>query len=401
MNWLEFTRAAAAMGFAGALNSLWIGVLLAALAAVALRAMPRPNATTRYAIWFTALLLILAMPALLLLIPRSAPVSAPVAQPVAHPGAIVALPVTAAWPLYIMLAWLGISLIMLARIAFSLWHIHVLKHDSTLIGMRDGIRLLASPRVRVPMAAGFMRRAVIFPQSLIGQLAPEEYEQVLCHELAHLRRGDDWTQLAQAIAQALLFFHPAVYWIGSNLKIERELACDDWVVGATGKARPYAACLTHLHELTRRAHAPRLAPGATVSSSSQITTRVEALLEPGRDWTPRFSGAGWLAACGLVGAGLVVAARIAPPVAVEDLPLAPMRLASLHAPRAPAIARTPARAAPIRHRVMAAKRQPPPDTATGTQVVLVRAWRLAPPPGYVIITVVFFEPPPPPVLSGI
>ena len=114
-------------------------------------------------------------------------------------------------------------------------------------------------------------------------MSAEEFEQVLCHEMAHLRRWDDWTQLAHAVAQAVLFFNPAIYWIGRRLKIEREMACDDWVVSATGEARPYAACLTHLHELTRRAPAPQLAPGATTRTRWQISARVEALLQADRN----------------------------------------------------------------------------------------------------------------------
>jgi beta-lactamase regulating signal transducer with metallopeptidase domain len=131
---------------------------------------------------------------------------------------------------------------------------------------------------------------------------------VLCHEMAHLRRWDDWTQLAQAVAQAMLFFNPAIYWIGRRLKIEREMACDDWVVSTTGEARPYAACLTHLHELTRRAPAPQLAPGAITRMRWQLRARVEALLQPDRNSTPRFSRSGWMAACALVSAALIVAA---------------------------------------------------------------------------------------------
>ena len=223
------------------------------------------------------------------------------------------------------------------RQAWSLLHIHGLKRRATMLGQRGNIRLLASAEARVPMAAGFVRRAIVFPHSVLDSLTPEEFEQVLCHEMAHLGRWDDWTQLAHAIAQAILFFNPAIYWIGRRLKIEREMACDDWVVSTTGEARPYAACLTHLHEVTRRARAPQLAPGATSGKQWQIVARVEALLQPDRNSTPRFSRSGWMAACALVSAALIVAGRTTPPVGVQEIPLATMALAHLRAPAAPAI----------------------------------------------------------------
>jgi beta-lactamase regulating signal transducer with metallopeptidase domain len=304
---------------------------------------------------------------------------------------------------YAVLAWLAIAAILLARVAWSLAYIHGLKCRATLLGRRGNIRVLASAEVRVPMAAGFVRRAIVFPQSVLNELTPQEFEQVLCHEMAHLRRWDDWTQLVQAIAQAALCFNPAIYWIGRRLKIEREMACDDWVVSTTGAARPYAACLTHLHEVTRRAAAPQLAPGATSGKRWQISTRVEALLRPDRNSTPRFSRAGWMAACALASAALIVAARTTPPVGVQETPLAAMAFTHPSAPAAPAISYAPRRFTPPRPRLVASRvpELPAPPALTGAPIVLVRAWQVKVSPTYFVIAVFFIEPPPPAALNGI
>ena len=395
MNWLNFANVAAATALSTALNSIWLGLLLAALAAVMLRVMPRSNATTRHAVWFTTVLLTLTMPPLFLQVPRSSTVLSSVrlaAAPVP-----LAVPVTAEWPVYVVLAWLTITVILLARVVWSLHHIHGLKRRANLLGTRGDIRLLASADVRVPMAAGFIQRAIIFPQAVLAQLSPEEFEQVLCHELAHLRRWDDWTQLLQAVGQALLFFNPVVQWIGRRLEIEREIACDHWVVSATGKARPYAACLTHLHELTRRARAPQLAPGATGRTRWQISARIEALLEADRHSTPRLSRCGWLAACALASAALVVATQMTPPVGVAELPLASIPFARLNTPAVPAVALTYTRAAPAKPRLLASRMRKPAQT----EYVLVRAWSVETPSNYLVITVVFFEPPPVTLLNRI
>jgi hypothetical protein len=410
VNWLEFSNLAGAVALSMALNSIWLAMLTAALATLVVRLLPRPNATTRYTLWFTALLLAVVTPVVIPLIPR--PVS-PLSDRVMPGGWAFAVPVTSAWPMYLALAWMAITALLLARVVWSLLHIRGLKHRATVIGERGRVRVLVSEDERVPMAAGFFDRAIIFPRGLLAELSSTEFEQVVCHELAHLRRWDDWTQLIQAIGQALLFFNPAVYWIGRRLTIEREMACDDWVVAGTGEARPYAACLTHLHELTRHSpeppvRVPQLAPGATTRRRWQLTSRVEALLEPRRNWTPRFSRSGWMAACTMVGAAALVATYTAPLVGVQELPLATLALAHPRAPLAPPFSRTPLRAiaAPVRPRLLASRvhqpaRVPAMISPAAESYLLVRAWQIRVTPTYFVITVVWLEPPPPSRLNAI
>ena len=405
MNWVELANVAAAVAVSTALNSLWLSLLLAVLAWGVVRLLPAANAATRYAIWFTALVLAVATPAMLWIPKTAAP--APAAILPAAP-AHWAVPVTAQWPVYAALAWLAGTLLLAARIACSISHIRGLKRRALLIGRRGNVRVLVSADARVPMAAGFLHRAIVFPQSLHDQLTAAEFEQVLCHEMAHLRRGDDWTQLAQAVVEALFFFNPAIHWIGRRLKIEREMACDDWVVSATGEARPYAACLTRLHELARRAPAPQLAPGAIGRKKWQISARIEALLQPGHNSTARFSHSGWMAAGALVSAALLVAAKATPLVGVQELPVAQMAMAELRAPTAPAISAVslePRRVAPARARLVAraipkTALQPSPGQIDAP-IVLVREWQVGLAPGYFVIAVVYFEPPPPTVMHGI
>ena len=181
-----------------------------------------------------------------------------------------------------MLAWLAIAAILLARVAWSFAYIHGLKRRATSLGQRGYIRVLASSEARVPMAAGFVHRAIVFPQSVLDELdAPRNLNRCSAMRWPTCAAGTIGRNWRRPLPQALLFFNPAIYWIGRRLKIEREMACDDWVVSATGEPRPYAACLTHLHEVTRRAPAPQLAPGATSRKRWQISARVEALLQAG------------------------------------------------------------------------------------------------------------------------
>src|SRR5262249_10266791 len=78
----------------------------------------------------------------------------------------------------------------------------------------------------------------------------QDLTAVLLHELAHLRRRDDWTNLAGKVLGAVFFFHPAVWFVEPRLELEREMACDELVLAKTGNRRGYAECLVSLAERT-------------------------------------------------------------------------------------------------------------------------------------------------------
>ncbi|MHC1769950.1 MAG: hypothetical protein AB9869_37650 [Verrucomicrobiia bacterium] len=54
---------------------------------------------------------------------------------------------------------------------------------------------------------------------------------------------------AQSVAETLLFYHPAVWWISDRIRLERELCCDDMVIAAGGDPVRYAGALATLETL--------------------------------------------------------------------------------------------------------------------------------------------------------
>ena len=54
------------------------------------------------------------------------------------------------------------------------------------------------------------------------------------HEMEHLRRGDDWTNLLQKAGLVFFPLNPASFWVERRLCAERELACDDCVLRSSG-----------------------------------------------------------------------------------------------------------------------------------------------------------------------
>ena len=94
----------------------------------------------------------------------------------------------------------------------------------------------------MPLAFGFIAPAVIVPAELAAA-GGEEFECVLLHELAHVRRCDTWANAFERLVQAVLFCNPAVVLVLRAIAFEREAACDDWAVVQSRDVDAYARSL--------------------------------------------------------------------------------------------------------------------------------------------------------------
>ena len=354
-------------------NGLWQGVALALAVWCFFRVTSFSNAATRYAVWWVVMLTIVALPVLIGLTPSKRPRASQVKEPLSSPSApMLVLSQTAdanrlpsfgspapsdpemkapslegavplpsprkmagwfplrlaprRWSAYVVAGWLFITLVMLGRVGWSYFQLRQLKKASAPLGppcqeclnewlassgFSRPVALRSSERVCGPMAAGLAQPAIVFPLGLAERLNEEELDQLVLHELAHLHRRDDWTNLGQKIVEALFFFHPAVRFVGRQLNMEREIACDDWAITQTGKPKPYAACLTKLVELTGRVETPALASGGW-TTRKQIVRRIEMSLNRSRNSSPRLSRASILVSLAVLVLVGVQAARTSP-----------------------------------------------------------------------------------------
>jgi beta-lactamase regulating signal transducer with metallopeptidase domain len=116
------------------------------------------------------------------------------------------------------------------------------------LGITRQVSLYISQHIQGPLAIGIVRSLVILPASALMALSPEQLEAVLAHELAHVRRADYFWNLIQTMVETLLFFHPAVWWLGRRLRQQRELCCDDVAVESCADPLVYATALLRLEE---------------------------------------------------------------------------------------------------------------------------------------------------------
>ena len=271
----------------GILNSLLAGVAIAMLAWVVARLFSRQGSGTCFAVWFLALVAIGLLP----FVGHFAGASTAAAK--VAPSSAITLPPSFAS--YLFVAWVIGATLGLSHVAHGLYRLRRLRTTCTPVDLnrlgpvsRDilaetqtprRITLCASDAVRVPAAIGYFRPMVVFPTWTLSELSPAELNAILLHELAHLRRWDDFTNLGQKIVKAIFFFHPAVWFIESRLTLEREMACDDAVLAASISPRAYAESLVGLAEKSFLRRGVQLAQAA-VSQVKQLKLRLAEILRP-------------------------------------------------------------------------------------------------------------------------
>jgi TonB family protein len=103
-----------------------------------------------------------------------------------------------------------------------------------------GLKACTSPALVEPSLVGIARPVLLLPRGIGERLTPAQLDAVIAHEIEHWRRRDNLTAALHMLVEALVWFHPLVWWIGARLVEERERACDEAVVAAGHDGRTYA-----------------------------------------------------------------------------------------------------------------------------------------------------------------
>jgi bla regulator protein BlaR1 len=128
-----------------------------------------------------------------------------------------------------------------------------------------------------PGVFGVLRPVLLLPADIADRLSPEELRAVVAHELAHVRRRDNLWAALHGMVQAIFWFHPLVWWMGSRLVAEREHSCDEAVLAEGVDAEDYAA--TILAVCRYYACAPRA--GVAGIAGADLKERVAAIMRFG------------------------------------------------------------------------------------------------------------------------
>jgi beta-lactamase regulating signal transducer with metallopeptidase domain len=188
----------------------------------------------------------------------------------------------------------------------------LLAATSAELGLRRPVRLLRSREVMLPMTFGTRAPWIVIPVTA-DLWSADRRRAVLLHELAHVARYDCLTQTLALIACAAYWPHPAVWWVARQLRVERELACDDRVLAAGAEPHAYAGHLLEIAYSLGGRQAPALA--VSMARPSQLEGRLLAALDDARN--RRSPGLAARLTLGAAASVAVVALAGATPIAIE------------------------------------------------------------------------------------
>lgn len=247
-------------------HSLWAGTVIALLAVILVWSIPAKWANLRYLLALSAQLLIPLLTVVVWALlfhstnaPRTstdpyspAPVEAtpsPATEkathtPVAQNPISQKITIAFRWSPLVCLFWISGALFFLtilfrdARSAAEL----VRKRSDTAkrieflepllselkqkIGITSEITLRSCGQIIHPAVTGFLKRVILIPADLPDNSSTKMWSVILAHELAHIKRYDYQVNLIQRVCESILFFNPAVWFLGNLTREEREAACD-------------------------------------------------------------------------------------------------------------------------------------------------------------------------------
>jgi len=205
------------------------------------------------------------------------------------------------------LAWLGLALVRLGRLARSADRVAPPAPSRELLArFRTSATFVQPPDVRMPCSFGLVRPTVVLPTTF-DRLEPAFQRDIVCHELLHLERRDFAAAIAEEVMAALLWFHPWAWLIRGRIRLHREQVVDAAVVRRTGDRRAYVRCLIAL------AGHPRALPlAAPMLRATELRARTDALFEKNGTMSRRVAAALAIGLGAALGAAAWTAAATVP-----------------------------------------------------------------------------------------
>ncbi len=203
----------------------------------------------------------------------------------------------------VRLAWFGIGLLKLDRYR---------RQSSTLplppewLGVSGYVQFLISDEIQGPATFGFAPPAVMLP-ARFPALPREMRDAILLHELKHVERGDWVFTALEEIVGAVLWFHPAIWWVLGEIQLAREQTVDSAVIEITREREPYLDTL-----LAMAGAGFPLDPAAAQSflRRRQLKRRVRGIIEEGKVSKMKLAIAQMAAVAAISVAGWYVAGAI-------------------------------------------------------------------------------------------
>jgi beta-lactamase regulating signal transducer with metallopeptidase domain len=130
-----------------------------------------------------------------------------------------------------------------------------------------------------PAVCGLFRPTILIPQTLSDKLKDDDLKSIFLHELAHIKRGDLWISLFQAILQIAYFYNPLLWLANAIIRKVREQAVDEMVLVAMGEqSENYFETLLNISKLTFSRPVLSLRLIGVVESKKALAGRIKHIL---------------------------------------------------------------------------------------------------------------------------
>ncbi|WP_084498364.1 M56 family metallopeptidase [Pedobacter sp. V48] len=159
----------------------------------------------------------------------------------------------------IVLVWFLMICIKFTRLGVGFYNLYRLKREQLIplgkywvdkvsylceiLEIKNKITVVESGIAKIPMVLGHLKPLILLPVGLMANLSVAEVEVILLHELSHIRRRDYLVNVLQNFLELIFFFNPAVLWISTLIKAERENCCDDMVIATKQNKTVYINAL--------------------------------------------------------------------------------------------------------------------------------------------------------------
>lgn len=303
------------------LHFLWQGLAIAVVLKLLLILTPKEYSRLRYGYSSAAMLSMLIVPVVtFFIIYQPASIIANEATNSASPSLLV-LPFRHNQTFYqdfmgllpyITMVWFACIFALSSKLIWQIHKVHQLPkqgfapYDKSLnerfeqlidkIDLTIKPQLILSLTTQIPMAIGWLKPVVLIPASMVSSLTPAQLDMLILHELGHIRRHDYLVNILQSLIEILLFFHPAVYWVSKQMRVEREYCCDDIAVKHCGNPLAYAHTLADTASLFYKHSRFHSIPSmAMAAAGGDLKERVLRLVSD-TDCTKSIDSSKWVAA---------------------------------------------------------------------------------------------------------
>lgn len=287
-----------ALGWA-LVHFVWKGALIGMATALSLRLLRRASPQSRYALLCVSLLLCLGVPVLdvyrgIEAASRTSDwlrMTESQVMPTINVRGPFALDDVLPW---LVAAWLVGVAAMSFRLAAGLLWVRRIGHAfpdwpdtrwqdyasalAARCGLSRPVTLRMAAHLSTPLTIGWWRPLVLVPAALLTRMPPDLLEAVLAHEIAHIKRADYLVNLLQSVIEALLFYHPAVWWLSRQIRTERECVADQIAATLIQNPRRLALALEQL-DILQSTH-DEYAPVAQSAQGGHLLDRIKRLCEP-------------------------------------------------------------------------------------------------------------------------